>query len=663
MSSLFLQSLFQSFCRKQAHTSGDRDHCLDIIAAHFRLPRETEPREETAHMTLEDAAASRHLLLERVSPLQAGYWRSASLPLLARYPQNIWRVMYWRAPAPSDTDAFEWWQCFPAPYSTVSPVSLTGLVLASVKQKIFLLAGTNLLASLGPLFIALLSVWLFALQGWIAGSDYVFFFVAAWLVLVAFSCVSFFNDCLGRWLNARLLLHILPGVWSRLLECPEALLREIRPAELTERMMAFESALSSVLSRGLALLFDAIAILLLLIFLVCCNQRMGLVSVCLCGVMILMKGSLLPRYRKLLAGQGMEQGRVSGFLQEVLLQMQKIRSAHAENRLYQKWLARMRCLKQQAEQVAVMDLLFSLADPLFSMLLLLSLYGVVALQGRENGTAGFLSCLMLTVQLAGWLEKFSIDSLSFCQLLPSLQRIAPLLQQNAVSQERKGRTIVLKGALKLENISLKTETGRILFDQVQFEAAPGEFVAITGPSGAGKSTLLKLMLGLVLPDHGKIFVDDENISYLNPRILRSQFGVVLQTTSLLPGSIYSNLAVTSSMTLEEALKLADLVGLREDIESMPMKLFTHVSDNASESLSGGQRQKLLLARALATQPKILLLDEATSALDTISEAHLHATLDALKITRIVVAHRPASLLAADRIYRLENGRLLETGSL
>jgi ABC-type bacteriocin/lantibiotic exporter with double-glycine peptidase domain len=185
----------------------------------------------------------------------------------------------------------------------------------------------------------------------------------------------------------------------------------------------------------------------------------------------------------------------------------------------------------------------------------------------------------------------------------------------------------------------------------------GELIGIIGESGAGKSTLFKLLLGLETITSGRISLDNINIEHIDNYSLRKQFGVVLQNSQVFPGTILTNLGMNNSLNLDEAWQLAEQIGLADDIQRMPMKMHTYISDNAGESLSGGQKQKILIGRALATNPKVLLLDEATSALDSASQAVIYKYLDGLKITRLVVAHRLSTLMNADKIYQLKDRQL------
>jgi ABC-type bacteriocin/lantibiotic exporter with double-glycine peptidase domain len=186
-------------------------------------------------------------------------------------------------------------------------------------------------------------------------------------------------------------------------------------------------------------------------------------------------------------------------------------------------------------------------------------------------------------------------------------------------------------------------------------------VALVGPSGSGKSTLVRLLLGLGHPDQGAIYYDGRDLRGLNLRAVRRQLGAVLQNGRLMPGSLYENIRSVSGASLEECWEAAKQAGLADDIRAMPMGMHTVMTDGAT-TLSGGQVQRLLIARALVGKPAILLFDEATSALDNETQSIVMNTLNQLSVTRIVIAHRLSTIRNADRIYVLKNGLVVEDGT-
>jgi ABC-type bacteriocin/lantibiotic exporter with double-glycine peptidase domain len=197
-----------------------------------------------------------------------------------------------------------------------------------------------------------------------------------------------------------------------------------------------------------------------------------------------------------------------------------------------------------------------------------------------------------------------------------------------------------------------------VFRNLPLSVAAGEFVAVTGRSGSGKTTRLRLRLCMETPAVGSIFFDGHDLRSVDARLLRQQIGTVLQHGRVPPGSILEAVRGLSDATEEEMWQALRAAMLAEDVAAMLMGLRTLLTD-ASRTLSGGQVQRLLIARALAQRPSILLLDEATSALDPATEAAAPSRLPA---KRIVIAHRLSTIRNADRILHVEDGHVAEAGS-
>jgi ATP-binding cassette subfamily C protein len=201
----------------------------------------------------------------------------------------------------------------------------------------------------------------------------------------------------------------------------------------------------------------------------------------------------------------------------------------------------------------------------------------------------------------------------------------------------------------------------LILNDVNVHIRPGEFVAFVGPSGAGKSTIIRMLLGFDKPASGSIYYDRLDLAGLDLQAVRHQMGVVLQDGKLMAGEILTNITGSGRFTEEDAWQAAALSGLDEDIKQMPLGMYTVIGEGGS-TLSGGQRQRLMIARAIVSKPSVLIFDEATSALDNETQATVSASLERLKATRVVVAHRLSTIVGADRIYVLDQGRIVQTGT-
>lgn len=215
------------------------------------------------------------------------------------------------------------------------------------------------------------------------------------------------------------------------------------------------------------------------------------------------------------------------------------------------------------------------------------------------------------------------------------------------------------GALEFTNLGFSYGPKEpFIFNGVSLKIPAGEFVAIVGHSGAGKSTLLKVLCGLYPATHGEVLVDGRPLSWWGPKAVGRALGVVMQDDDLLAGTIAENVAFfDDQIEMERVWTCLRQAAIVDDVLRMPMRAQTLIGDMGS-TLSGGQKQRLLLARALYRNPRILVLDEATSHLDVSRESDINKVLQAQRITRIIVAHRQQTIDAADRVIRLENGRVV-----
>ncbi|WP_141591822.1 peptidase domain-containing ABC transporter [Myxococcus sp. AB056] len=226
----------------------------------------------------------------------------------------------------------------------------------------------------------------------------------------------------------------------------------------------------------------------------------------------------------------------------------------------------------------------------------------------------------------------------------------------------RGRAPTLRGAVTLEDVRFRYNPHSAWVVQgVTVSVEPGQMVALVGRSGAGKSTLAHLLLGLYLPTSGHVRYDGAELGELDLRAVRSQLGVVLQDASFFNASLRENITLSDpDLDMDRVVEAAKLAHIHDDIMAMPMQYDTPLTDRGL-SMSGGQRQRLALARALVRRPAILLLDEATSALDATTEAHVQQALASLKCTRVVIAHRLSTVRNADTILVMEAGQVVEVG--
>ena len=250
-----------------------------------------------------------------------------------------------------------------------------------------------------------------------------------------------------------------------------------------------------------------------------------------------------------------------------------------------------------------------------------------------------------------------------CFISQRNKTLKPIIEELPENFGAKAAPVNIEGNIELQNIVFRyDENTPIILDNISIKIKKGEYVALVGSSGSGKSTIIRLLLGFNELNSGTIIYDGQDLKNIDLKLLRKQIGVVLQDGNLFGGDIFTNIVGSAvNLTLDDAWNAAREAALDKDIEEMPMGMFTIINEDGG-TFSGGQKQRLMIARALVNKPKILIFDEATSALDNITQAIVTQSLDKLNVTRIIVAHRLSTIKNADRIIYLENGRILEEGN-
>ena len=253
-------------------------------------------------------------------------------------------------------------------------------------------------------------------------------------------------------------------------------------------------------------------------------------------------------------------------------------------------------------------------------------------------------------------------ALQAAQIGPILEMASPILTTEPEVAEEKQVVERLMGSVELNNVTFTyNENMPNVIDGLSLKISAGQYVAIVGKTGCGKSTLMRIMLGFEKPQRGGVFYDGKDIERMDLKSLRRKIGSVMQNGKLFTGDLYSNIVINNPrLTLDDAWEAAEMAGFADDIRNMPMGMFTMISEGQG-GISGGQKQRLLIARAIAPKPRILMFDEATSALDNITQKIVSESLEKLKCTRIVIAHRLSTIKQCDRIIVLDKGHIIEDG--
>ncbi|MGA2079433.1 MAG: NHLP bacteriocin export ABC transporter permease/ATPase subunit [Holophaga sp.] len=455
------------------------------------------------------------------------------------------------------------------------------------------------------------------------------------------------------------------AVVDRLLALPAAFFAGRSVGDLTLRALAMDTIREVLTGATLAGLVTALFSSLNLLLVFYLDARLGWLALAFTAVVLLGFGLAGAGVLRLEPRRQRAAGELSALTYQLLGGAAKLRAAAAEGRAFAAWCLRLGAERHLEVGLNRLRLVFRCLDeslPALGPLALCAALGVL-----RGGPGGLDAGAFLAANAAFGAFLLSLVAIGpslagLATVRPLLDRVRPILE--AVPEEAAARRDPgpLAGLVEVGHLCFRyREDGPLVLEDVSFRAATGSFVALAGPSGSGKSTLLRLLLGFERPGTGVVHYDRQDLAGLDLGAVRSQMGVVLQSSRVLAGDIFRNIVGSAGLTHEEAWEAAEAAGLADAIRAMPMGMFTSVGEGGS-TLSGGQRQRLLVARALARKPRIILFDEATSALDNTTQDLVVRSLERLNATRIIIAHRLSTIERADRIYVLDRGRIVQEGS-
>ncbi len=497
----------------------------------------------------------------------------------------------------------------------------------------------------------------------LSGSSRMLLGIAIFMICAAVSGLLFtsIRAMLSSRIGTKLNLSTEAATMMRLLSLPPDFFKDYSAGELSNRAQYINGLCSEladmVLSTGLTSLFSLVYVSQIFIY------APALVTPALLITLLTLLVTVLQVLGQMKINlQRMElASKESGLSYQLISGIQKIRLTGAERRAFAKWGV----LYSRGAELTYNPPTFlkvaSVITTAISLIGTLVMYAAAVRSGVSvaeyyafNSAYGMVNSAFMA--LAG-------IAAGLAQVRPILDMARPILDAEPEVAEDKLVLTRLSGGIELNNVTFRyAEDMPAILDDLSLKIRPGQYVAIVGKTGCGKSTLMRVMLGFEKPQKGAVYFDGRDIQKIDLKSLRRKIGAVMQNGKMFTGDIFSNITISAPwLTLDEAWEAAEVAGLAEDIRAMPMGMHTLISEGQG-GISGGQRQRLLIARAIAPKPKILIFDEATSALDNLTQKQVSEALDAMKCTRIVIAHRLSTIRQCDRIVVLDHGKIIEDGS-
>ncbi len=451
------------------------------------------------------------------------------------------------------------------------------------------------------------------------------------------------------------------AVYDRILRIPVHKLKICDAGDMTQRVLGvtqIQAAIFGVISQQFLLSLFAIFSLAMMFYY---SKELALIGVVMVIIYAIILFLLSQINLKPLTAHAAARGRVSGLMKQFFDGIGKIRSAGAEQQVICRFMDDFSIMSQEEYKTSSWGAYQGIFTTIFPTLISLIFYGMAGGFMETNLSFPIFLAFMAAFQnFQNGVMSLTSGIWTLLAIKPEIDRIMPILEVETEDETDKYLPSQLDGNISLSKVSYRYNAdGPLILDNVSIQAKSGEFIAVAGASGAGKSTLIRLLLGFEKLESGAIYYSGQDLANLNLRAVRRQLGVILQNSKVMNGSILDNIITGTKYTKNDAKKALKLAAFDEDVENLPMKIHTMISPS---NISGGQQQRILIARTLVGNPVAVIMDESTSALDNMTQDIVKKNMEQLKMTRIIIAHRLSTIINADRIYVMDKGKVVECGT-
>lgn len=460
-------------------------------------------------------------------------------------------------------------------------------------------------------------------------------------------------------------LRVESALWDRTLSLPLRFFRDYSSGDLVTRLTVVDQLKTLLSSQTVTAVLGAVFSLVNFALLLTYSWQLAVVAliIIVCTAIAIVKLTLVVRdlsQEQLTAQRG-----ANAWVVQMVTGIGKIRVAGAEDRFTALTMdVEAQMINAQAKQTVVMGKLqaflgaiAAIAPMLFFIVVAQFLWGPT---GATISTSTYIAFSTAFGTVLGAIIGLVSAVPALAMISPTMRLITPILESVQTQSVEAQPLETLTGRVELRDVTFqyRASTPAVLKD-LSMTIEAGELTAIVGPSGSGKTTTLRMITGIESPDSGQVLIDGHDLRDIDGDDYRRRIGTVIQGGQLMPGSVLDNIAGGARISEADAWDAAEAAAIADDIRAMPMHMQTLVN---TQTISGGQAQRILIARALARKPRLLLFDEATSALDNESQATVMKAMAQLDVTRVVVAHRLSTVISADRILVVADGRLVEQGN-
>ncbi|MFI3244762.1 MAG: ATP-binding cassette domain-containing protein, partial [Akkermansia sp.] len=481
------------------------------------------------------------------------------------------------------------------------------------------------------------------------------------VLLLCQSLIGVVPSLISMIFSARQFERFQAAVFDHILRIPVHVFKRCDAGDMTQRILGanqIQSTLFNLVSQQFLSSIFALSSLAMMFYYSPAMSMvgMGMVFLYAIGFSVLARFNLKP-----LAAHAAAAGRLSGLMKQFFDGVSKIRSAGAEQRVISRFMDDFAVTTSEEYKLATLSANQAIFTTAFPTIISLVFYAMAGGLMEQNLSFPIFLAFMAAFQnFQGGVMGLAGGLWTLQAIKPELDRIMPILEEAVEDDQGKHLPGQLDGDIEISQLNFRySPDAPLVLKDVSLHAKAGEFIAIVGPSGAGKSSLVRLLLGFEQYESGGIYYSGKELAQLNLRAVRRQMGVILQHSKVMPSSILDNIATGTQCGEEDAFAALRLAAFEDEVRALPMGIHTMVNPS---TISGGQQQRILIARALIGKPVAVIMDESTSALDNIAQQCIKNNMEQLKMTRIVIAHRLSTIINADRIYVLDQGRVVAQGT-